>query len=246
MNISIATMTTAQMQSPMEHKLEQIVADINANVSVTTLDPPSIVSILDYLGRKYSGAAEGSGFTDLNGRIRYGHELDFHIDAEIKPQDIGLRIVRLQIARDLAARRISARQVQLLMDGLIGWVSYNPDDAHKFRMNVAVDQYIRDFGLRDFTAKAKLVLGHFVEYVQNAQRAQVEAAKRHLAAAESHKVFKGVLYANSLIPVNLLGSLVYRFEGFQRMHRGFEPDMGSYAKFMGYRKSPLSSTQRRT
>ena len=114
--------------------LEKVVKALYQEVHFTTLDAGDIGNIFLYMGKEH--AIEDNN----DGKIAY--RANFGLESDIKPQDIGMRLIKDQIGREMAGK-MAPQKVKLLLDGLIGWRGYNPSPINIGQMDKAIELLLK-------------------------------------------------------------------------------------------------------
>ena len=146
------TPTYARLVSAVR-SLEQTVQNIYANVPITNLDAHSMVEVLRYLDRDFEQPRE-------HGQI-YEPIKFFGLAGSVVSYDIGYKLIKDQLERDLV---LPGHQKRFLLDGVIGWLFYNPGTKHQEVMDGVLCAYVFAYGLDDLNTHFPIVRDMFERF----------------------------------------------------------------------------------
>lgn len=152
----------------LKKSIDDAVNEIYINVKFCRLDVFSMMDILLFLGENYTGELTKYGFYDAC----YGKA------KSLRDEDVGYRLLRDQVDRDLREEGMDEAERTLLLDGLMGWIFYNPGTVHKEEQDKAVLQYIKHYGKPKFNQYKDRVRLMFAELESIAHLAESEVNSR--------------------------------------------------------------------
>ena len=139
------------------NSLDDFVSDIHANVEVKQLDAEEMVNILKFVGDKYKEEITEQKRENSHYWPIYSHEPISMEDQGIHAGcDVGYRLIRDQIDKDLVKEGMSKEERTLLLDSILGWSHYysnyrrEQEPLHNEKMAEALDNYLKTYGKERF------------------------------------------------------------------------------------------------
>lgn len=140
--------------------IDDVAEEVVAAAGVTGSRPLTadyMIGVMQYLRRRYPFAREaaGAGCYVIRDNVIYF--------------DVGFALVKRQIAEELWL----PRGKKLFMDGMMGWIFYNPGRAHREAADAAARKAIKTIGLRNFVREFVNVTVRFGKYVERGDTARL-------------------------------------------------------------------------
>jgi len=158
----------------LKQSLDTFVAFIYQEVPIsldTGLNKYAMIRVTEYMGINFSEERPDSfeGYARAtNGMLK-----------DVDDYDIGYRLIKDQLGREL---QLLPDEKRILLDGVMGWLFYNPGTKHDGEMNKILKQYVEQFGIDRLNNNFKKVYERFQLLSRTADEAQTQLSKKH-----SHK-----------------------------------------------------------
>lgn len=147
----------------LARSLDEIVRDIKVNVPFARLDSHAMVEVMKYMGKNFSQVAGDSRtFKPLP---------SFGLSGDVVFYDIGYRLVKYQLEHDL---RMRGNERRLLLDGIMGWLFYNPGTKHQEMMDSRVANYVFIYDAHRLSDNFKTLREMFGQFREQALHADDE------------------------------------------------------------------------
>ena len=116
--------------------LDSAVRTIYSHVPITSLREEEIIQVMQYMARDFSTRLPLS-----TGGFIYVPIRKFNIEGEAVFHDIAYRLMKDQIGRQI---EMPEEQKSMLLDGVMGWLWYNPGTSHDMLMDTTLKNYVRE------------------------------------------------------------------------------------------------------
>jgi hypothetical protein len=125
-----------------KRNLENVVNEIHEHVPYESFDFNAMTRVLEYLSKNYSveitSPEEGLRSYVESIRTNYGSGVIFY--------DVGHYLIKEEMQKVLEQRWKDKTEAELVLDGVLGWIYYNPGKSHERQRKNSLKKYSDKYG----------------------------------------------------------------------------------------------------
>lgn len=169
----MAKMLDSEELKIRKRNLEGVVNEIHEKVPYESFDFQAMTRVLAYLSTNYSQKR-----TNFKGKESYVESIRRSDGTGIIFYDVGHNLVKEEMQRVLEQKWEDKKEVKLILDGVLGWIYYNPGKNHERQRKRALKKYSEKYGKERFRERFNEIEVLFRELYSLGESAEVHNRQR--------------------------------------------------------------------